>query len=159
MNKLLYLIPLLALIAALGVGNVQASQTVHYPAELEYYDAQIEIFMPRLDDFQYAYHTVNGRYFQALASHASAPDVPVVPDALTASPTDQPESLAYLWSSADLPPVLAWSFRVDTYSGPQGDGYVVTFETVINSETWKRSINYGPDAWRAAEWYLVTSEE
>lgn len=163
MKKLIYLLPLLALIAVLGVGNVQsvqASQTVQYPAELAYYDAQINLLLPRLDDFQYQYHTVNGRYYQALASHATAPDVPEVPDALSQSPTDQPETLAFFWHDiAELPEVLAWSFRIDTYSGPDGDGYVLTAETIVNSETWMRSVNYGPDTWRAADWYLVTPEE
>jgi hypothetical protein len=159
MKRLIYLIPIFALIAALGVGNVYA-QTDPYPAELEYYDAQIAVLLPRLDDFQYQYHVTNGRYFQALQSHSSAPEVPTVPDGIEASPTDQPEALAYFWSTfAELPDLLAWSFRIDTYSGPLGDGYVLTVETVVNGQTWTRAINYGPDAWRNAEWYPVAIEE
>lgn len=157
MKRILYLVPLLLMLLAVSspVTSAQA-QPVLYPPELEYYDAQIAVLLPRLDDFQYQYHLANGRYYQALTSHATAPDVPEVPDGITSSPTDQDETLALFWSSfAELPEVLAWSFRIDTYSGPQGDGYVLTIETVINSETWTRSVNYGPDTWRTAEWYLV----
>lgn len=147
------------LMLALAVTPLAAqAQSVEYPVELEYYDAQIAVFLPRLDDFQYQYHVTNGRYYQALTSHASAPDVPTVPDGIAVSPTDQPETLAYLWQYAGLPDALAWSLRVDTYSGPQGDGYVLSVETVVSGGTWKRSVNFGPDAWRGADWYLVTEE-
>ena len=161
MKKLFHLFVLLALVAsALVVSNARAAQTFVYPNELAYYDAQINVLLPRLEAFQAQYYAVNGRYYQALTSHTSAPDVPEVPDAINQSPTDQPEDLALFWDTfAELPDVLAWSFRIDTYSGPDGAGYVLTVETVVNGETWRRSVNYGPDTWRAAEWYLVTPFE
>lgn len=156
MKKLLYLLPLLLLLAV-SATSAQAAQVVAYPAELAYYDAQVDLMLPRLDDFQYQYYTVNGRYYQALESHAAAPDVPTVPDGIDNSPTDQPESLALFWDVfAELPEVLAWAFRIDTYSGPDGDGYVLTVTTVVNGETWQRSVNYGPDTWRTANWYKLT---
>jgi hypothetical protein len=157
--KKMFLLSILLMLAVTPLTAAQAQSVDYYPAELEYYDAQIAVFLPRLDDFQYQYHVTNGRYYQALTSHATAPDVPTVPDGIEASPTDQPETLAYLWGYAQLPEVLAWSYRIDTYSGPQGDGYVLTVETVVSGEKWKRSVNYGPDAWRGADWYLVTPEE
>lgn len=157
MKKLLYLIPVL-LLAFTVTSNVHAAQ-VQYPAELEYYDAQINILLPRLESFQFQYYAVNGRFYQALESHITAPDVPTVPDGINSSPTDQPETLAYFWDVfAELPDVLAWSFRIDTYSGPDGDGYVLTVTTIVNGETWQRSVNYGPDTWRAADWYLLVLE-
>ena len=161
MKKILYLIPLL-LMLAVGVYPATAAQAQanQYPAELAYYDAQIDLLIPHLDDFQYQYYVTNGRYYQALESHATAPDVPTVPDEINASPSDQPESLALFWDTyAALPEVLAWSFRIDTYSGPEGDGYVLTVSTVVNGETWQRSVNYGPDTWRNAGWYKVNASQ
>ena len=149
----------LLVLLAVSVTPAAAAQVDQYPAELQYYDAQIDLMLPRLAQFQNLYYTVNGRYYQALESHTTAPDVPSLPDGLYTSPTDQPEDLALFWDSfASLPDVLAWSFRIDTYSGPNGDGYVVTLSTVVNDATWKRAVNVGPDTWRAADWYAVTSE-
>lgn len=141
-----------------SVTTVSAAQVVTYPAELQYYDAQIELMLPRLAEFQEQYYAVNGRYYQALESHASAPDVPEVPSEINTSPTDQPEALAMFWQFANLPDVLAWSYRIDTYSGPEGDGYVLTISTVIAGAEWRRSINHGPDQWRTVDWYLFVPE-
>ncbi|MBI5950194.1 MAG: hypothetical protein HY865_00940 [Chloroflexi bacterium] len=132
------------------------------PAELQYYDAQIDILIPRLENFQAQYHAVNGRYYQALQSHAAAPDVPTVPDGIDQSPTDQPEDLALFWEAfAELPDVLAWAFSIDTYSGPDGDGYVLNITTIVNGETWNRCRNFGPasEDWRNSDWYQVVVEE
>lgn len=157
MKRMLYLIPLLLMLAVTVLPATAAqAQADQYPAELAYYDAQIDLLIPRLDDFQYQYYVTNGRYYQALESHASAPDVPVVPDGIDQSPTDQLEALAYFWTNvAELPEVLAWAFKVDTYNGPDGEGYVLTVSTVVNGNVWQRSINYGPDVSRNAAWYLV----
>lgn len=159
MRKILYLTSVLLLVfVAFNVSNVRAAQ-VEYPAELQYYDAQIDVLLPRLENFQAQYYAVNGRFYQALESHTAAPDVPTLPDGITTSPTDQPEDLAYFWEVfAELPDVLAWSFRIDTYSGPDGDGYVLTVSTLVNGETWQRSVNYGPDTWRAVDWYVLVLE-
>lgn len=136
--------------------TAHAAQVDQYPAELEYYDAQIDLMLPRLAQFQDQYHAVNGRYYQALESHTAAPEVPTVPDGIHNSPTDQPEDLALFWETfAELPEVLAWSFRIDTYSGPDGDGYVLTVTTIVDGIEWQRAINHGPDTWRDADWYLA----
>ncbi len=161
MKKFVTLLSLLLMLAVSVVPVTSAqAQTDQFPAELEYYDAQIDLLIPRLDDFEYQYYIVNGRYYQALESHTTAPEVPTVPDGIESSPTDQPESLALFWDVfAELPDTLAWAFRIDTYSGPDGDGYVLTVSTVVNGETWQRSVNYGPDTWRNANWYKLTFEE
>jgi hypothetical protein len=124
-----------------------------FPAALEYYDAQINVLLPRLETYQADYYAANGFYYQALASNSTAPDVPIPPDGLSNAPSDQAENLAYFWNDAALPSELAWSFRIDTYSGEDGDGYVLVVTTDIDGETWTRSINYGPDTSHAAEWY------
>jgi hypothetical protein len=157
MKKILILTTLV-LMLAVGIVPVSAAQAVYYPSELAYIDAQITVMQPLLDQFQTDYHAVNNRYYQALVSHSSPPNVPQIPDSIYSTPTDQPESLAYFWNYASLPDLLAWSLRIDTYSGPDGDGYVLNVETVINGETWTRSVNVGPDNWRAADWYQIVTE-
>ncbi len=160
MKKLFALSLVLMLALSIAPMTRASAQVTAFPAELEYYDAQINVLLPRLESFQAQYYNINGRYYQALTSHTSAPDVPTVPDGIQSSPTDQDETLAYFWNSfAALPNQLAWSFSIDTYSGPDGDGYVLNVETVVNGETWRCAINHGPDAWRAADWYLVTPFE
>ena len=159
-NKTMFIIAAAAILV-LAVPIAAHAQTNASVSELEYIDAQVEIFLPHLQTFESDYYAVNGRYYQALESHASAPNVPTVPDGINSSPTDQPETLAFLWDAASLPDVLAWSFRVDTYTAPDGSGYVVTIETQVDGVTYRRSINYGPTSenWRAAPWYSFDPSE
>jgi hypothetical protein len=163
MNKKTFvLLTVLAMLALsiVPVSGASAAQVNPFPSQLAYYDAQINVLLPRLESFQAQYHAVNERYYQALISHTAAPDVPTVPDGIEASPTDQDETLAFFWDAyAELPDVLAWSFSIDTYSGPDGDGYVLNVETSIDGVVWMRSINYGPDDWRATDWYHLGTEE
>lgn len=160
MKKLFYILPFLLLSLLAVTATASARQEIFFPAELTYVDAQIEVMLPYLSAFQTEYHTINGRYYQALTSNTTAPDVPVVPDGINASPTDQVESLAFFWDSAALPDTLAWSFRIDTYAGPDGEGYVLTVDTVVNDVTYERAINFGPvsEDYRAANWYPVVIE-
>ena len=161
MKKLLTLLFLFAFFVALmpQAAPVHA-QGNEFPAELAYYDAQIDVMYPHLQEFQQQYHDANGIYYQALDSHYAVPDVPTLPDGLNDAPTDQPETLALFWETyAALPPELSWSFRIDTYSGPDGDGYVLTISTYIYDMTWTRSINYGPETYRSYDWYPVVPFE
>jgi hypothetical protein len=156
------IVPLVLALVLLSVpASVVSADVQQYPAQLEYYDAQINVMLPRLESFQAQYYDINGRYYQALQSHATAPAVPTVPDAITSSPTDQPEDLALFWSAfAELPETLSWSFRIDTYSGPSGDGYVVTVAAIIDDQLWMRAVHYGPaaESWRGFDWTQVTEE-
>jgi len=157
MKKLLLLITLVTLFAL--PMSASAAQVNPYPSELAYIDAQVNIMLPRLEQYQAQYFQRNGQYYQALMSHSTAPDVPTPPDGLSSAPTDQDENLAYFWQVyATLPSQLAWAFSIDTYCGPQGCGYVLNVETVVNGMTWMRAVNYGPDNWRAAEWYMYIPE-
>lgn len=151
MNKLAAFALTFVLLLA-SVAPASAAATTPFPAELEYYDAQISVLLPRLESFQAQYHSLTGRYFQALQSNSSAPSVPVPPDGISGSPTDQSEDLAYFWDAAALPEMLAWSYRIDTYKGPDGDGYVLTISTTIEGAVWEKAVNFGPEDWRGYEW-------
>ena len=157
MKKLFIFTLVLAL--TLSASPAFASQANVYPSELAYTDAQINVMLPRLEQYQAQYYNANGMYYQALASHSVAPAVPTPPDGLSDAPTDQEENLAYFWQVfATLPEQLAWAFSIDTYCGPDGCGYVLNVETVVNGQTWQRAINYGPDAWRGYEWQIFNPD-
>lgn len=128
------------------------------PETLAYYDAQIDVLIPYLTSFQADYYQTYGHYFQALQSHSAIPSVPTPPDNLSGKPEDQEQDLAYFWNSAYLPDEIAWAFRINTYAGPDGDGYVLIVTTVVDSQTWTRSINTGPEEWRQVEWHQVIEE-
>lgn len=159
MKKIYTLIVVLMLAFSITpVTGAQAQAAYYYPNELAYIDAQVNLMLPLLDQFEADYFAVNSRYYQALVSHSSPPEVPEIPDGIYGSPTDQPESLAYFWEFAALPDTLAWALRIDTYSAPDGNGYVLGVETVIDGNAWARSVNYGPDTSRSFDWYPVTEE-
>lgn len=156
--KKLFVLSLVALLAFAAVVPASASQ-VQYPAELEYIDAQIAIFLPRLDAFEYQYFTQTGEYWQALQSHDTPPAGVEIPDNLNSIPTDGTTSLAVMWDYAALPVALGWSWSVSTYSGPDGLGYVLTVSTAIDGVQWRKSINRGPEQWRGADWWLFDPNE
>jgi hypothetical protein len=128
------------------------------PKVLEYIDAQVEVFAPMLETYQDDYFAANGTYFQALASHSSPPEGDANPDGLPSHPTDQAEALADLWDYAGLPASVNWSFRVDTYDGPDGPGYVLTVGCSHGNDHWQRSINYGPESYRTVDWFVLEDE-
>jgi hypothetical protein len=157
MKTKVLLFTMLVFMLTLGVTSASAKPSAK-PKTVEYYDAQIDVLLPYLESYQADYFAANGRYYQALISHSSAPNVPTPPDGLSNMPSDQDENLAYFWDIAELPASLNWSLKIDTYSGPDGDGYVLTVAAKIQGDIWERSINYGPDTWRAADWYQVIPE-
>ncbi len=134
---------------------VPAANAQFSPPQLDYIDAQLDIFMPRLETFQADYLAGHGYYYQLLFSHDQAPDGYQPPDHIQPIPNDQAESLISIWEFADLPPSINWRWRIDVYDSDVGYGYVVTVETVVDGETWRREINYGPDDWRGNDWTVV----
>lgn len=145
----------LLVLLLLAVTMVPAFAAQDHPPQLNYVDAQLGIFLSRLDSFQAEYHTAHGRYFQALQSHSQVPDELTASDTLELSPSDQEADLATLWNYSAMPGKIDWAFRVDTYAAPDADGYVVTVLANVKGETWTRSVQTGPEAWRTSEWYLV----
>lgn len=149
MKQMLIVLSLLV-VMALVPAPVQAQGEV--PPSLAYIDAQVDVMLPYLTSFQSDYYQTYSRYFQALQSHSTIPSVPTAPDNLSGRPEDQEQDLAYFWSVANLPDEIAWSFRIDTYSGSEGDGYVLICVTKVDGVNWYRSINFGPEEWRAFGW-------
>ena len=161
MKKMFVLFALLAIVLTVSPVTVHAQEKKQGPPTLAYYDAQINVLLPRLIGFQEGYHNATGKHYQALKSHSQAPTVPIEPDRMSGKPTDQAEDLAYFWDNeAHLPKKLDWAFAINTYSGPDGDGYVlVVTAALIRDETWTRSVNVGPEEWRSTEWIQVVPFE
>lgn len=152
------LIVIVLMAAVIGVVPVTAAP-LGSPPQLAYIDAQIDVMLPKMQAFQDQYLKLSGNYYQALESNSKAPDVPVKPDGLSTAPTDQKENLAFFWDEiAYLPSELAWSFHIDTYSGPKGEGYVLIASTMIDGMAWEKAMNYGPEEWRGYDWIQVEAE-
>jgi len=143
-------------IASLPSATVRAD---NLPGEIEYIDAQLDVFVPHLAEYQDAYQVTNGSYMQALTSHSTPPEGVADPDGIYTHPTDQEAALYELWDSAALPSSINWSMRVDVYTGPNGSGYVLVVETNIKTHTWHREINYGPEPYRNVAWYKINPNE
>lgn len=156
MKKIAVLFVLLAML--LTVSPVYARADANAPETLAYYDAQIDVLTPYMELFQADYYTMYGHYFQALTSHSSIPSVPTPPDNLSGHPDDQEQDLAYFWNAVYLPDELAWSFTIDIYSGPNGDGYVLNVMTIIDGNVWMRAKNFGPDTWQEYNWVMAVEE-
>ncbi len=84
--KKLFIFSTLILALVLSASPAFASQANEYPSELAYTDAQINVMLPRLEQYQAQYFYANGMYYQALTSHSVAPDVPTPPDGLERCP-------------------------------------------------------------------------
>jgi hypothetical protein len=146
------------LVLAFASVSMASAQGETLPLQLDYVNAELDVFIPRLDSFQAEYYGFNGQYFQAVQSHSTIP-AGVEPADITSHPTDQEEVLATLWNYAGLPLETNWALQIDTYNGPDGPGYVLTVSTNVNEEIWIKSINFGPDTWRSTDWYKVNPSE
>lgn len=122
-------------------------------------DAALGARLPGLMAAQAAYYAANGTYFQGLPTHSEIPadGAELPPDRVDDHPTDQPVS----WSDAateyslSVPETMGSVLRIDVYDGPGGAGWVTVVETMIDGQLWRRSINFGPEAWRSAAWSPV----
>ena len=48
-----------------------------------------------------------------------------------------------------------FDYWIDVYEGPSGKGYVVNFETIRAGKKIRKSVNYGPEDHREADWTEV----
>lgn len=104
------------------------------------------------------YYAMTGRYFQGLQTHFSIPDGESVgdyPGGWFTHPTDQ----QYRWD--DFKGLkfdrLNYSARIDVYSGPEGDGWVMCVQVDIKKNAYEKCRNYGPEALRGHDWESINS--
>lgn len=157
---------LVTLIAALTVYGVSAESPSVESTEttLAEWRDRVNTFLanrlPLVTDRQNAYFSAHGRYWQGLRTniadlhYTDTVDAAAPGDNLNSAPTDQIETWLAVLPELDgvsLPAVL-W---IDTYSGPQGHGWVATVLICHNSICYTRSHNVGPETWRTAAWQAV----
>lgn len=89
-----------------------------------------------------------GRYLQLLASAASIPE-----DGERIAPTDK------TWTDLKiLPADLPFQTRVTQYNGPDGVGWEISAEYVLNGARCRRIQNVGPETHRDRDWEVVVAE-
>lgn len=118
-------------------------------------DQGIASYMPVITELQDKYKQENGRYWQGLFTHSSAPvdENSESPDNLGTSPTDQESSWNDI-AGAVIPDEMLSRIRIDSYNSSNGHGFVVVVEKIINSETYTKRYNVGPEKGRSTEWEI-----
>tara|TARA_R100000700_G_C3108111_1_gene102286 strand:+ start:132 stop:527 length:396 start_codon:yes stop_codon:yes gene_type:complete len=116
-------------------------------------DDGIENYKPIIANLQNQYFENNGRYWQGLFTHSTAPidENSEAPDRLGDRPTDQDSSWQDIAGDA-MPSEMLSRIRIDTYESPEGHGYIIIAEKTINSDSYRRMYNVGPESGRSSEW-------
>ena len=122
-------------------------------------DEAIEAALGEWDARQAVYLAEHGRYAQIVATHG-ADELPEDGQVRAATRADerphyQDESLEdFGFNAAHLRVCIA----VDQYLSPAGPGYVYRFSLKIAGQVWRRSINRGPENYRARAWEVDPAE-
>lgn len=154
-SKLLILAILIPMLLSVTTSGVKAQDKL--PPQLTYIDAQLDIFVPLLQDYQMDYFKRNGEYYQALGSHSIVPTGADVATDMSKHPTDQLTSLAPLWDATGLPAAIAWSFTINTAKTPDGPGYDLVVQTIIKDITWQCIYSFNPDE-KSVLWEIVSTK-
>lgn len=106
---------------------------------------------PKVENWQNSFLGGNGRYWQGRRTHSVLPAEgnKTPPDVGTSAPPDCPP-----WPLTFRNEVYPMALEVHAYRGPQGIGYVVHIGVTAEGETWYRSVQVGPETWRAHDWLL-----
>jgi len=68
----------------------------------------------------------------------------------------RPTDVSDGWASKNIAaPPAGYDCWVDVYDGPRGLGYVVNYEVRRGADTYRKSINYGPEKYRESDWTKV----
>lgn len=120
-------------------------------------DAGIENYIPVIANLQNQYYESNGKYWQGLFTHSSTPtdENYTAPDRLGESPTDQNSSWEDI-SGGVMPAEMLSRIRIDTYSSPDGDGYIIVAEKNVNGEDYRKMYNVGPATERSTDWEMLS---
>ena len=123
-------------------------------------DAGIENYMPTIIDLQNQFRQNTGRYMQGLFTHSSPPvdGNTASPDRLSDKPTDQNISWDDL-AEGVVPDQMLSRIRIDVYSSPNGHGFVLVAEKIVDGITYEKSYNVGPEAHRGSDWQEISDQE
>ena len=102
------------------------------------------------------YQRQHGKFWQGLRTQAEPPKdgQPGEPD-FKRKPTDQADDWETTGAKNLLPPGLNTSLAVDTYDGPQGQGWVLSMQFESEGKQYMRGINVGPETYRTHDWVEV----
>lgn len=125
-------------------------------------DAFVTNKWPTIVARQENYRTNRGVYWQGLRTHlvepahTSSTDGSKLADQLNAGPSDAFSTWANVFPEwlSELLPACVW---VDTYGGPDGQGWVFNVLATHNGTRWHRAVNVGPESYRAVAWHQVPS--
>lgn len=117
-------------------------------------NAKMEMVATKQEQFKAGY----GIYFQLLPTHSVIPanGEELILDRTNRKPHYQNVSGADM---GGLPEQALSSTKIDTYQGPSGQGYTITSSVMIAEELWERTINFGPEIWRNADWQVIQEGE
>ena len=129
-------------------------------AILSQIDAGIQSYMPTIINLQNQFLQNTGRYMQGLFTHSSVPvdENSLPPDQLSDSPTDQNFSWDDL-TAGTMPDQMLSRIRIDVYSSPNGEGFVLVAEKIVNGATYEKSYNVGPENQRSSDWQEISNED
>jgi hypothetical protein len=116
----------------------------------------IDSIRPTLQTRQNAYRAAKGRFWQGISTNDrnNPPDDTDVAPNKGRRPTDQTEDWTDM--AAGFPANWPANVEVNTYSGPQGDGFTLVARVRgTGAEIWERIVNFGPETHWERDWRLV----
>jgi hypothetical protein len=123
-------------------------------------DQAVDALWPWLVERQDAYYdrVSRGKYFQVLSSHLKVPSNgrSDYPDGWFLRPTDQQYRLAD--ARAVRYERMPYAFRLDTYSGPEGEGWVFCYSVRLTGRLYEKCRQYGPETARETDWQEIGAE-
>jgi hypothetical protein len=111
----------------------------------------------KLNEFQTTEKNTRGVYHQFLWTHDKAPGSTVALLYLDNKPTDARITPRAMFTEKGIATSQDTRWKVDIYNGPSGEGYQIDVETVINGVVWRKSLNTGPETYRATDWVAIQS--
>tara|TARA_R100000908_G_C3740442_1_gene137152 strand:- start:555 stop:965 length:411 start_codon:yes stop_codon:yes gene_type:complete len=122
-------------------------------------DAGIASYMPVIQRLQDTFLEENGKYWQGLFTHSSAPsdESTAAPDSLSLTPTDEEVSWSDI-AGASIPSEMLSRIKIDTYNSPSGQGFVIVAEKEINGKIYRRHYNSGPVSGRDVSWHEISED-
>jgi hypothetical protein len=126
-------------------------------------NAKLVQFWPLVTGNQYQYYQNHNHYWQGLKTHVfNLPTFTDIsgdannPDNLDSTPNDQASTWLDQFPVLNNVPITG-ALVMDTYQGPQGDGYVLSMYVKHNNKVYTRSQNMGPEDWRTQNWHIEKS--
>lgn len=116
-------------------------------------DAKLAGLWAAIQNKQDAYFLAHGHYWQGLRTHATLPTegTETLPSVGVSIPTDQPDP----WPVGIRNSTLPMAIQIDTYFGPEGDGYQATVTVSVLGKVYARTAQVGPETDRQVGWHEV----